>query len=36
MIGKTVLQEGTLHNKIFKEAVQVQTKTIKYWKKLLY
>ena len=35
MIGKLALQEGTLHNKIFWQAVNNETKTIKYWKKLL-
>ena len=36
MIGKLVLSEGTLHNKIFKKAVEVRTKTTEYWKRLLY
>ena len=36
MIGKLALQEGTLHNKIFWQAVNLGTKTTEYWKKLLY
>ena len=36
MIGKLVLQENTLHNKIFQKAVEVKTKTTEYQKKLLY
>ena len=34
-IGKLALQENTLHNKIFKKAVENATETTKYWKKLL-
>ena len=36
MIGKLALSEGTLHNKIFKKAVEVKTKTMEYWKRLLF
>ena len=36
MIGKLALQENTLHNKIFWKAVELKTKTIEYWKDLLY
>ena len=36
MIGKLALSEGTLHNKIFKKAVEMKTKTTEYWKRLLY
>ena len=30
MIGKLVLQENTLHNKIFQKAVELKTKTIEH------
>ena len=30
LIGKTVTEEGTLHNKIFKIAKELKTNTIKY------
>ena len=36
MIGKLALQENTLHNKIFKKAVEIGTKTTEYWKEKLY
>ena len=32
MIGKTVLDENTLHNEIFKKASELQTTTIRYWR----
>ena len=36
MIGKLVLQDNTLHNKIFLKAKELKTKTSEYWKQLLY
>ena len=36
MIGKLVLQDHTLHNKILWKAVELQTETTNYWKQLLY
>ena len=36
MIGKLALQENTFHNSIYHKAIEVNTKTIEYWKSLLY
>ena len=36
MIGKLVLQENTLHNKIFQKAAELRTKTTEHWRQLLY
>ena len=36
MIGKLALQENTLHNSIFRKAIELNTKTTEYWKGLLY
>ena len=36
MIGKLALQENTFHNCIFRKAIEINTKTIEYWKSLLY
>ena len=36
MIGKLALQENTFHNCIYRKAIEVNTKTIEYWKSLLY
>ena len=35
MIGKIALQNATLHNIIFRKAVEHRTPTIRYWKELL-
>ena len=31
-IGKMALEEGTLHNHLFKKAKQLNSKTIRYWR----
>ena len=36
MIGKLALQENTFHNCIYRKAIEVNTKTIEYWKNLLF
>ena len=36
MIGKIALQDNTLHNHIFRKAIELRTKTVEYWKELLY
>ena len=35
LIGKIVLEQGTLHNHLYQTAAALNTKTIKYWTKEL-